>query len=180
MIQRSPLHSLLSKASPHWSGQRQAPLCSIPRVWRPCLFNRDSLTQQLLNLSGGDFQVQVLAQGWRNLSANECRLLGLTAQRQTAWTRDVALCVKGSPWVYARTCIPASSLKGQEKRLLNLGNKPLGAYLFQHPAMKRGKMSAARIGDNSLGMRWLRRSVFFLHDKPLLVSEAFVKPLPSQ
>ena len=178
MIQRSPLQPLLSNLAPRWSGQRQVPLCAIPANWRPSLFSRGSLTAELVRLAEGDFQVQVLAQGWRKLSATETNLLGLPAQAQTAWTRDVALCVKGSAWVYARTCIPISTLTGQEKRLLNLGNKPLGAYLFQHPAMKRGKMSAAKICNNSLGLKWVRRSVFYLHDKPLLVSEAFTQPLP--
>jgi len=178
MIQKSPLQPLLSLISPGWSGQRMAPLCSIPADWRSSLFSTGSLTAELIRVAKGDFHVEVLAQGWRKLSAGEAQLLGLATRNQTAWTRDVALCVNGSPWVYARTCIPASTLTGAEKRLLNLGNKPLGAYLFQHPAMKRGKMTAARIGDNALGIRWARRSVFFLYNKPLLVSEAFVRPLP--
>lgn len=178
MIQRSQLQPLLSNISPQWSGLRQAATCVIPRIWRPTLFNRGSLTAQLVALSNGDFNVRVLAQGWRQLSSTECQLLGLKGRHQTAWTRDVALCVKGSPLVYARTCIPVSTLNGEENRLVNLGNKPLGAYLFQHPAMKRGKMSAAKICNNSLDLKWVRRSVFYLHDKPLLVSEAFTAPLP--
>lgn len=177
MIQQSPIQSLLSSIEPVWSGRNLAPACVIPRVWRKTLFDSSSLTAQLVALGQGTFEVKVLAQGWRQLSAGECQLLGVKPHQNRGWTRDVALCIHGKAWVYARTCIPASTLTGSEKRLAQLGDKPLGAYLFQHPAMKRGKMTASKIRQNGLDLKWSRRSVFYLHQKPLLVSEAFIQPL---
>ena len=74
--------------------------------------------------------------------------------------------------------MPKSSLTGYESQLLNLGDKPLGGFLFTHPNMSRGKMNAFSLKHNPLALKWARRSVFYLHRKPILVTEAFTQPLP--
>lgn len=94
--------------------------------------------------------------------------------RQRVYLREVQLIVDDQICVVARSVIPLQTLSGREKRLLRLGNKPLGEYLFAHPHMRRGplelKTSAGRGGQP----RYARRSVFYLSGKPLMVSEAFV------
>jgi chorismate--pyruvate lyase len=75
--------------------------------------------------------------------------------------------------------MPKSTLTGNECQLKRWGNKSIGAYLFKHPKMRRGKMSAYRIPNNDLSLSWARRSVFYLQQKPILVTEAFTQPLPA-
>ena len=178
MKHHSPVGRYLSRSCPRWSSQFRRPIFSVPGEWRHSLADNTSLTARLVDAAEGDFCVQVLWQGWRHLTSVERDALGISSARCTAWTRDVALKVKGEPWVYARTCIPASTLTGPERRLMNLGNRSLGAYLFRHPDMKRGRIDASSMKPNALGIRWARKSVFYLSGKPLLVTEAFVKSPP--
>ena len=176
MKHRSGISAYLSPVYPKWSARNQQARFAVPLAWRSSLYHIDSLTAQLIEMGEGDFRVEVLKQAWRRLSRLECRSLGLSSPC-SAWCRDVALWVADQPVVYARTCIPSSTLSGAEKQLRHLDRKPLGAYLFKHPAMRRGKMSSYRCQPNALSLQWARRSVFYLHDKPLLVTEAFVRPV---
>ena len=89
--------------------------------------------------------------------------------------------------VYARSVIPLGTLRGKHRRLKSLGSKPLGAYLFAHPGLKRKFHHIARISpgdplyelafDGSDGKPrslWGRRSLFSIDGKSLLVSEFFL------
>lgn len=175
----SSISRYLSPSFPQWSAKNKRQFCTVPKVWRKTLFDSRSLTAQLIAISDGDFSVRVLWEGWRKVSQQEALLLGCKDNERTAWCRDVALNVQGKPWVYARTCMPKKSLTGNESQLRNLGNKPLGWFLFKHPQMTRGKMNSYRLSENELSLQWARRSVFYLGDKPILVSEAFTQPLPA-
>ncbi len=177
MKYQSIISRYLSPSFPAWSARNQRHFFSVPHIWRKTLFNSHSLTAQLIALSDGDFSVRVLWQGWRQITPQEAQLLNCESSDTTAWCRDVALQVKGEPWVYARTCMPKSSLTGYESQLLNLGDKPLGGFLFTHPHMSRGKMNAFSLKHNPLSLQWARRSVFYLNQKPILVTEAFTRPL---
>ncbi len=180
MKHQSIISRYLSRSFPTWSARNKRQYFTVPATWRTTLFNTASLTAQLIAISDGDFKVKVLWQGWRKLSHQEALLLDCQDNHNVAWCRDVALLVKGEVRVYARTCMPKSTLTDHESQLKNLGNKPLGAYLFQHPHMRRGEMSAYRIADNELSLSWARRSVFYLRHKPILVTEAFTQPLPTE
>lgn len=180
MKHQSIISRHLSQSFPSWSARNQRQYFTVPAIWRTTLFNSGSLTAQLIAISNGDFSVEVLWQGWRKLSQQESLSLGYPKNQNVAWCRDVALKVKGEAWVYARTCVPKETLTGNECQLKNLGNKPLGAYLFQHPQMHRGKMSAYRVANNKLSLSWARRSVFYLKNKPILVTEAFTQPMPTK
>ena len=180
MKHQSIISRYLSRSFPAWSARNKRQYFTVPAIWRTTLFNKTSLTAQLIAISDGDFNVKVLWQGWRKLSHQEALLLDCQDNNNVAWCRDVALLVKGEVRVYARTCMPKSTLTDHESQLKNLGNKPLGAYLFQHPHMRRGEMSAYRIADNELSLSWARRSVFYLRHKPILVTEAFTQPLPTE
>ena len=67
------------------------------------------------------------------------------AGRERAIIRQVQLMCADHPWIYARTVIPATSLRGKLQRLAHLGNRPLGAMLFADPGMQRGVVELARI-----------------------------------
>ncbi|NVK41244.1 MAG: chorismate lyase [Oceanospirillaceae bacterium] len=151
---------------------------AAPAPWRSWLLDNGSLTQRLVSASRGRFHVEVLRQGFYRPSRSEALALGLPPRR-LALIREVQLCGNGQPWVYARSVFPVSTLSGAERRLADIGNRPLGSVLFRDPSMQRDPL---QIGELQLadGTRlWARRSVFHLSGKPLLVCEVFLPALES-
>jgi chorismate lyase len=141
--------------------------------WSQWLLDPGSLTQRLVSLSDGKFQVEVLDECWsRQYSAALLPCFGSRLVKQLMWSRQVVLKGNGTPWVAAHSLIPTSSLRGSLRQLSKLQSRPLGAFLFRHPSLVRDKLEIARVGDG-----WGRRSVFYLYDKPLLVAEFFLPAL---
>ncbi len=83
--------------------------------------------------------------------------------------------------------MPLKTLTGAERRFQRLGGKPLGDVLFSGKPKARGPLEIARIlpqhrlfrlaiADLDVESRelWGRRSVFYLHAKPMLVTEVFL------
>ncbi len=112
--------------------------------------------------------------------------------RSRALVREVHLLCNNEPWVFARTVIPPHTLKGKQRRLGKLGKKPLGAVLFADKSMHRTEMEIACIqpGQQLYQLAthhlshcdqpiWGRRSVFFLNNHPLMVSEIFLPHIGS-
>ena len=77
--------------------------------------------------------------------ADEARALGLRLGAW-AWIREVQLLGDGQPWVFARTLIPADTLRGRGRRLTRLGTRPLGEVLFTDPGVRRGPVNACISG----------------------------------
>ena len=168
---------------------------SPPRALSDWLFNQDSLTKRLVTASAGEFQVQVLTQGFARPRPSEQQALNLP-ERQVALIRTVLLLGCGRPWVFARSIIPLTTLRGPYGFLRHLGSQPLGELLFNDPTMRRGDFELLHCKADELGsaagalpdpdeILWGRRSVFYLNHKPLLVGEIFLPefaplPLPSQ
>lgn len=160
-----------------WRSYRRVPSVRLPRGWRHWLLEKGSLTRRLVAASDGDFAVDVLYQGWSHPTLSEARALGIHP-RQRVLIREVRLKGRGQAWVYARSIIPGSTLSGPQRRLRQLGDRPLGEVLFRDPCMRRGPIETARLPIEGVsGGCWARRSVFFLADKPLLVSEIFLPAL---
>lgn len=169
------------------------PLSDLPRgalppavaVW---LKERQSLTRRLQRSFGGAIEVRLAAQSWQRPMGDEIRPLRLGLGRR-ALVRQVFLCYNGEPLVYARTVIPPRTLNGPGRRLAFLGNRPLGEVLFGRFGTRRGPVEVARIqpgsalsiqaGDSTAVSEalWGRRSVFLLHNRPLLVVEIFLPAL---
>lgn len=144
------------------------------------LLDPDSLTQKLVELSKGSFRVEVLQQSIARPQLSEARRLNLGYHRW-AVIREVILHGNHQPWVYARSVIPLSTLRGPLRQLNYLGNRPLGEMLFRDPTMRRKHLELAGIKASHLPQMlqeftpsWGRRSVFLLRNKPLLVSEIFL------
>ena len=138
-------HSLsIQSASTRWRSYRRAPSIKLPRKWRHWLLDQGSLTQRLVEKSDKNFHVEVAYLGWDKPSASEARALNIHP-RQQVLIREVRLCGYGTPWVYARSIIPASTLNGPQRVLKGLGNRPLGALLFKDPTMKRGPIETAQL-----------------------------------
>jgi len=136
------------------------------------LRDRGSLTERLLEKSGGAFRVEVLGQYWGRARLDEARALGINP-RHRVMVREVCLHGNNTPWVYARSILPAKSLDRSLRHLKRLGTRPLGALLFRDPHMQRSPIEVTCVQQG-----WGRRSVFYLHQQPLLVSEVFLPTFP--
>lgn len=158
----------------------------MPGSLRDWLLDESSLTRRLQQSCAGNFHVELISLGWQRPLLDEAQTLGVRPW-QRALIRQVRLWCDDQPWVFARTVIPMSSLRGRQRRLVHLGTRPLGAYLFADPALQRSPIQVARVDSGSRLLAacplsqatlWGRRSVFKLHNHPLLVSEFFLPALP--
>lgn len=145
--------------------------------WRPWLCERGSLTQQLRKASQGQFDVELLRLFWAQPTRAEALRLGIPLRQRTL-IREVHLCGYGKPWVFARSVIPATTLKGDDRRLLMLGNRSLGSLLFSDPSIRRGQIEVTRLTHQQQRC-WARRSVFTLQQGPILVMETFLPSMAS-
>ena len=106
---------------------------------------RASLTARIKSACRcGAFRVRVVRQGWGKPLYSEESLLGMRHGRLPLcgrWNFSAA----GSPQVFARTLIPASSSVGPNRRLVIWGNRPLGEVLFSDQRARRGVTQVARL-----------------------------------
>ena len=166
-----------------WRNQKQCLGDKIPKDAYYWLFDPASLTSKIIEACSGKFNVHLISQKRMSPTPDEIRALGLR-YRSHAIIRQVILYCDDKPWVYARSVIPVTTLKGPLRRLAHLGNKPLGAILFSDRSIVRGEVEATYIDANHENRKWLgvdtnsliwgRRSVFYQQRKKLLVSEFFL------
>ncbi len=174
-----------------WKSNRTVDYRGIPRELLPWLLDRASLTHRVQQACAGKFRVEVLRQDWQRPQREERSALKM--RRHTlALVREVRLLCDEQPWVYARSVVPLHTLSGAERRLGELGSRPLGALLFSDRTLQRGELELARIRPGqalyaaaTAGVKpapaeiWGRRSVFRVRGKPLLVQELFLPALCS-
>lgn len=172
-----------------WQPSRAVDHFTLPRHLVPWLLDRSSLSHRVEQACAGVFRVELLAQGWQRPRREE--RMALNMRRHTyALVREVRLLCERQPWVYARTVVPLRTLSGAQRRLGELGSRPLGALLFTDRSLQRGELELALIRPGqrlfeaaTAGMKrkpsevWGRRSVFLLRGKPLLVQELFLPQL---
>lgn len=153
---------------------------------RSWLFDDASLTARLKTGCTEKFRVQLLQQRYARAQFNEARLLGIPP-RQRVLLREVYLYCGDVRVVYARSVVPLKTLGGKRGRLLCLGERPLGGFLFASPSIRRGPTQLANLRpgnviytqatrslDSPAASLWGRRSVFRLDGKPLIVAEVFL------
>lgn len=188
MSETSPEKSILE---PSWAEWRRHWLASIPVGFHAWLRDEGSLTRRVQLACGhGSFRVRLLHQGWAKPLYSEGKVLGIRRGGATL-IREVELLCDLRPWVFARTVIPATSLKGSARRLTQLGEKPLGAVLFSDPKVRRGITQIARLlprhplyaaATVHLAVKpkelWGRRTLFYLSGRPILVNEIFLPDIP--
>jgi len=174
-------HSLQQR----WYRRRQLFSRGVPANIQTWLFDPASLTARLKQKCVAGFRVEVLSQTVAKPRLDELRVLGMKTGSY-AIVRQVRLCCGHACWVYARTVIPFSTLKGKQRLYANLGVRPLGAMLFADRTMQRDEVMVTTLGTSQLpeglGLQaqdaiWGRRSVFRVGGKPLLVSEYFLPAL---
>jgi chorismate--pyruvate lyase len=138
---------------------------------------KGSFTRAVQKKCQYSFHVEVRHQGYAVPTPEESLRLGIPA-RQQAWIREVRLCGDNNPWVLARTVIPLYCLEGEGHRLLHLGSKPLGAYLFSNTNWQRGPLETGLCHTRFKGQPEIaRRSMFRNGKRALLVGEYFLPVL---
>ena len=175
-----PLFPLSLSAS--WIPRNQVKQC--PEKISSWLYDVNSLTQKLESKCQR-FHVQIRQQ--RKVNATTPALSGYFNHDETLLLREVFLCCDNVPVVFAQTEIPLSTLNHEQTKLTDIGSQSLGNILFQDPSMKRGTIEVAQFSKTSqlnalcepLNQSceyplWARRSLFYLNNKPLLVSELFL------
>jgi len=157
-----------------WAPIHRINKTKVPAYLWPWLSTQASLTAKLQSL--GTLTVEVIEDAWGTPTAREKRRLSLRP-RDAARIRTVLLKVDGVTMIYARSIIPARSLRGHWRQVKHLKNKPLGGYLFQHKCLRRSGIEITQLPKNMFPNQknqvWARRSIFQQFGSGILVNEAF-------
>ena len=147
----------------------------VPRDVFAVLQDQASLTARLKHISQGDFSVEVIEEGWVQLSNPEllAEFAPVTAAHRF-WSRHVVLHGNGQPWVLAHSLLPEHAIFSPLRKVMDLNEEPLGQFLFQNPDLRRTNLELVKSRESL----WGRRSLFYLHNKPIMVAEFFVPEFP--
>lgn len=169
------------KAEESWNGAALGCEAQLLRWLR----DHGSLTRRIQQRCAC-FAVRSMRNGLARIAPDESVLLGI-APSQLAWSREVFLFADDRPVVFAHSALAAEHLRGAWSSVGTLGNQPLGALLFAHPLVERKPLhykalrsthplyqSAAVVLHDTPPRLWARRSLFYLHDAPILVTEVFL------
>jgi chorismate--pyruvate lyase len=175
--------------SAHWY-QADSPLLAKPPIklvdW---LLDPGSFMLRLKRFGVQDAKVKVLSQRWEVPATVERYQLSIQP-RQYALVREVLIGSPKQQWMFARTVIPAATLTGREQLLARIKSRSLGTLLFKNPHMARSEFEMCCVKKTSAWFEeinahaklkmtdcWARRSVFFLRQKSLLLTEVFLPDL---
>ncbi len=174
---------------PRWLDIRAGRPGNLPEHTYRWLQDGASLTRRVTAACDGRFRVRVVSQCWGRAFNSERRILTL-GSRAACLVREVELLCDGRPQIFARTLIPARSLRGGARRLALLRERPLGAVLFADPHTRRERVEIARflprhllydVATDHLREKpeavWGRRTLFRYAGQPILVNELFLPDL---
>ena len=180
---RTKLHEDFTASVTLW----QAKPRNAPAWLRPWLSEQGSLSQKL-QAQVAAFNIEVLYHGWAVLMPEEQCLL--QQDNGYAWVRQVFLKNAQQVLIFAHSITTKQALYHAFNGLVDLGNQPLGTYLFTEQQIKRTRLqwrcidayhplwqmlsSHIRSLPPSL---WARRSCFQRGDAKLWVSEMFLPTL---
>ena len=91
------------------------------------------------------------------------------AASERVWLREVMLFGDGVPWVFAQTLLPESGARGAAAGLTELGDEPIGPWLFA----RRTRRPSLQWRRDEGGL-YARRSMLLLEGSPLQISELFL------
>ncbi|WP_022942336.1 chorismate--pyruvate lyase family protein [Psychromonas hadalis] len=164
-----------------WISETKLPHCS--RNIASWLYDHNSLTKKLESQCNS-FYVVIKQQV--TVKPN-CLPYTFFKSEDKILVREVFLYCDNRPVVFAQTEIPFSTITEQQEELAEIGEQSLGKILFQDPSMLRGQIEVTEFKQGSLFHQlandlkqsvdhslWARRSLFYLNNKPLLVSELFL------
>jgi chorismate--pyruvate lyase len=157
----------------------------VAGAYRAWLTDRGSLTARIRARCPG-VRVHVLFQGLRRPDRDE-RFVFRKGSRTRVLVREVLLVCRDVPVVFAHTVLDPEAVCGPWRSVTKLGNRPLGAALFADPRIHRHPLRVRKIGWHhelhrrvtqhivtAPGSLWARRSLFRLHNSPILVTEVFL------
>jgi chorismate--pyruvate lyase len=156
-------------------------VAALPQQLAPWLLCSGSLTQKLKSFQPG-FRLQLLSEQTIALPAALAARWATTVGMQ----RQVILYLGDQPCVFGQSFLPDHTLQALTP-LADLGEQPLGDYIFQQTDLVRGEIEVACFGAGlqlpTLGVQpevWGRRSFFALQQHELLVQEVFLAGLFSK
>jgi len=186
MVKLGGVYTLRKQVQLELEWQPASALSDLPIQLGEWILHAGSFMKKLRQHGVEHPRVQLLRQGWQFPALNEKRALGMT-MRMYALIREVLIYSQGKNWMYARTVFPRQTLTGKQLCLARLKNHSLGSVLFKDPTMQRSSFEVACLSQNMLLHQfvsqqikikteplWARRSQFFLHNKPLLLTEIFL------
>lgn len=148
-----------------------------------------SLTAHIRRVVGHDFRLRRLVQRCMSALPEEAGMLG---HRSGVVVREVLLMGGDVPLVFAHSVVSQRHTNGPWRAVRGLGSRPLAELLFaersvvRRPLHYRAVTTADPLGQRILAALpqakfplWARRSAFYRHGVPLLVTEVFL-PLISQ
>lgn len=158
-----------------------------PEMLLPWLRETGSLTKRLRSVYGNHLAVKVLFHRWKPAFAEECEHLHLPHHRYHL-IREVLLHVNNVPLVLARTILPAHTIRIAQRNLSHLGSRPLGEVIFAYPDLELRQrdfsLASSNIWSSAVQRQfsvheaiWGRRTIYAIHQQPLLVSEFFLPDL---
>lgn len=143
----------------------------LSAAWLDWLLLEDSMTRRFEQYCS-NVSVRIVREEF--VHQDECQPeVDLLPRSELYWLREIILCGDDEPWLLGRTVIPESTLNGAELALQQLGNTPLGRYLFSSSSLTRDYIQIGR--SEAL---WGRRSRLRLSGKPLLLTELFLPNSP--
>lgn len=179
-----PDKSFLFSRPPIWKSHEQGAQRQLPADLQSWLNETGSLTKRLRGIYGSRFGVKLLFHCWKPAFIDECRLLDLAPCRYQL-IREVLLHADGQPLVLARTILPEPTITTAHRNLSHLGTRPLGEVIFAYPDLERRQRQFSRAETTHWSPRlqaavgieqaiWGRRTVYAIHNQPLLVAEFFL------
>jgi chorismate lyase len=135
-------------------------------------------------------KLQLLSMDFDQPMPDEILYLSPHHQSDRFIVRESSLQSDDTPWTYARVIIPEETYKANQENFDTLGDDPIGkTLLFQHDNITRSTFQCALLYQNvwqknpyiaepmekQLGKRTLgmRRSIFFIDQKPLQITEVY-------
>ena len=179
-----PSKSYLFNRPPQWKPRFHGQQMQPPEALLPWLQETGSLTKRLRSVHGNDLAVHVLFHRWKPAFAEECEHLNVPQHRYHL-IREVLLHVENLPLVLARTILPAQTIRIAQRNLSHLGSRPLGEVIFAYPDLELRQrdfsLTPANFWSPAVQQQyplqtaiWGRRTIYAIHQQPLLVSEFFL------
>ena len=151
------------------------------------LADRGSLTNRFKQMMGKKPDLTRLSQGRQFVSWQERQLLSMN-DREMALVREIKMGDGAQDWMFARTIVPNSTLKGEARRISFLNDTPIGNILFGRNGATRTSMNVSLTWELpqsliELGVLpeqplWERCSIFEFTSGPLMVTELFLPDCP--
>lgn len=139
-------------------------LSSSQQEW---LLHEGSLTQKLCEVAT-NFNVEVVQEKWIAKNSDKT-----TACNEDVWLREVLLKEGDTNWIFAQTLVPRSTIENIAQNVLELGNQPIGLWLFsQNPTRTKLEWTQTKNG------LFARRGVYEIEGYSLEIRELFLSDFP--